>query len=78
MAQKELEAFTGLERKRAAPRMHANSNDPGSPGSAKSGGPMNGSADGRQSLRNAGSEQMNFLIATNYSAAKINLDQLKN
>ena len=25
----------------------------------------------------AGSEQMNFLIATNYSTAKINLDQYK-
>ena len=61
--QKELEVFTGFERKRPAARAYVNSNDPGSPGSAKSGGPM-GSADGRQSLRNAGSEQMNFLIAT--------------
>jgi len=43
----------------------------------RKGGSGPGSTDGKPSLQMAGSEQMNFLIATNYSAAKINLEQFK-
>ena len=46
----------------------------GTPGKIGSASSQKSSFEGRQSLQMAGSEQMNFMIATNYSQAKVNIE----
>jgi hypothetical protein len=68
--QKEVEVFTSGGRKNLFKKSSQSGLDSPSKRSP-------GSTDGRQSLQMAGSEQMNFLIATSYTVAKGNLDQYK-
>jgi len=43
----------------------------------KSPGSKNGSSEGLSSLQMAGSEQLNFMIASNYPGATMNIEQFK-